>query len=139
MPPKTKMGATPSRFLDVASLQTAMKEDPQSTLYCIHALIRENAELAAKLAFVSERSDYDEWYINKTVRDYEQLQSIGTAKQYILWQYIQRLTAVENSPRTSTSDPITCIEVGDEEGFGLQRIHSGQSTRLDPNAVCFLL
>lgn len=138
-PPKAKMGGTPSRFVNVTSLKMAVKEDPQSTLYCIQSLITENAELKTKLAFASERSVYDKWYINQTVRDYEELQSIGKAKQYILWQYIQRLTAGENSPRTSISEPVTCIEVGYEEGLSLQRVHSGQSTRLDPNAVCFLL
>jgi hypothetical protein len=138
MPPIRTHGFVQFQFHNVTALQAALKEDPQSNLAYIQSLIKENGELKTKVAFMSDRLDYERKHLEKTIQGYEELQCIGKAKQYILWQFIQRLTAGDNDSRTSRSEPVTCIEAIDEENSKLQREQSGENMKLDPNAVCFL-
>jgi hypothetical protein len=129
----------PSRFYDLASLQTAMRDDAEATLAYIQSLLIENEELKCKLDATNEQLEFEKVHLEKTVEVYEELQSIARAKEYVLMQQIQRLNVSENSTKSPLSEPITCIEVGDEEGSSLlQGGPSGESPKLDPNAVSLL-
>jgi hypothetical protein len=116
-----------------------MRDDAEATLAYIQSLLIENEELKCKLDATNEQLEFEKVHLEKTVEVYEELQSIARAKEYVLMQQIQRLNVSENSPKSPLSEPITCIEVGDEEGSSLlQGGPSGESPKLDPNAVSLL-
>jgi hypothetical protein len=119
--------------------QTAMRDDAEATLAYMQSLLIENEELKCKLDATNEQLEFEKVHLEKTVEVYEELQSIARAKEYVLMQQIQRLNVSENSPKSPLSEPITCIEVGEEEGSSLlQGGPSGESPKLDPNAVSLL-
>lgn len=121
------------------SLQVTTRDDPESTLNYIQSLLIKNEELKSKLDTANEQLKSERSHLQKTIQVYEQLQSVAKAKEYVLLQQIQRLNVGESSPKSSLSEPITCIQVVEAEGSSLQGASSGQSLKLDPNAVRLLL
>lgn len=129
----------PSRFYDLASLQAAMRDDAEATLAYIQSLLIENEELKCKIDAANEQLEFEKVHLKKTVEVYEELQSIARAKEYVLMQQIQRLNVSENSPKSPLSEPVTCVEVGEEEDLSLlQGGPSEESPKLDPSAVSLL-
>ena len=76
---------------DPQSLLAAIQQNPEHVFARIHGIIKEKDELKLKLKNVEEdyRSSQLDW--SNARKKYEELLSIATAKQIILWRFIERL------------------------------------------------
>ena len=132
--PGSKIGFNPSQIYDVNILHMAVKEDSQSTFTYIQSLVKDNIELKNKVAVINEQLDHERKHLMGTIHDYEKLHAIGVAKQHILWQFIQRLTASGDGSQTPPSEPAIYIPAMDEAPRSQQEPNGG-NMKLDPNAV----
>jgi hypothetical protein len=79
------------QIYDPQSLLAAVQQYPEHVFGRIHGIIQEKDELKLKLKNVEEdyRSSQLDW--SNAKKKYEELLSIATAKQIILWRFIERL------------------------------------------------
>lgn len=129
--------AVPSRFYNIASFQAAAKDDPVATLNYIKSILNENDYLKKRLSATNRDLENANNHIKTTIETYKSLEMIAKSKECLLHEQIAREKALNKSSShtSTTSEPITCIEVGAEESSSLPRFHNGNIPKLDPSAV----